>query len=87
MEITLAKREIVVEFADGRLESANKTRVQWFYAQFRVAKARRNKQGKINRLWLLAEPNEIATRITAPATVVKVLATTYTHRESLRKGM
>lgn len=46
----------------------------------------RKKDGAITRGYMKAAPNEIATRITAAPTVVKVLPTTYTHRLSLMAG-
>ena len=64
-------------------------------AQFRILKEagrmarviQRKKDKAITRAYLLASPNEIASRITAQPTVVKVLPTTYTHRSSLMAGL
>jgi len=53
----------------------------------RVARLiQRKKDQAVTRVFLLAEPNEIAPRITAQAEVVKVLPNTWTHRSSLLSG-
>ena len=84
MDITLAKREIVVHFADGRRESANKSRIEWLYAGFRVAKVRRNAKGQIVRVWLLAEPDELAHQQRSYGAVVQDLPTTWSHVACMR---
>lgn len=53
-------------------------------AFWKVIQRKRDKA--ITRGLLRAEPNEIATRITAQAEVVQVLPTTWTHRSSLAAG-
>ena len=47
---------------------------------------RRKRDQAATRAYLLAMPDEIASRITAAPTVVKVLPQTWTHRPSLAQG-
>lgn len=87
LEIKLAKQRVPVYAACGtRLGEYRRDAVQALFDVGRVARAVRRKDAAISRVYLLAMPNEIASRITAQATVVKVLPTTYTHRSSLMAG-
>lgn len=55
---------------------------------FRFARVvKRKRDQAITRAYLLATPNEVGKRITAAPTITKVLPTTWTHTESLAKGL
>lgn len=86
-DLKLAKPVIPIYSASGK-------RVMVGLATFRILREsarmgqviKRKRDGAITRAYLLAEPNEIATRVTAQAEVVKVLPTTWTHRASVAAG-
>ena len=86
--IKLVKPSIPVYHADGRRVMLGIEQVRILKTAGRMARLiQRKKDGAITRAYMKAEPNEIGTRITAQATVVKVLPPTYTHRSSLALGM
>jgi hypothetical protein len=84
----MVKPVIPVYSADGRRSMIGIETLRILKAAGRIARLiQRKRDGAVSRAYLLADPNEIASRITAVPTIVKVLPTTYTHRSSLAKGM
>lgn len=85
--LKLAGPTCICENASGKRRAITLATLRILKTAGRVARMiQRKKDQAVTRVFLLAEPNEIATRITAQAEVVKVLPTTYTHRSSLMKG-
>ena len=86
--LKLAGPTVICENASGKRRSISLATLRILKTAGRVARLiQRRKDKAVTRVFLLAEPNEIATRITAQATVVKVLPNTYTHRSSLMAGL
>lgn len=84
----LVKPSIPVYSADGKRSMIGVTTLRILKESGRIAQLIQRKRDKaVTRAYLKAEPNEIASRITAEPTVVKVLPQTWTHRESLRIGL
>ena len=85
--IKLCKPSVAFYHASGRRVMLGIEQVRILKIAGRIAKlVQRKRDGAVTRGYFKAEPNEVATRITAQATVVKVLPTTYTHRSSLAAG-
>lgn len=85
--LKLAGPTCICENASGKRRAITLATLRILKQSGRVARMiQRKKDQAVTRVFLLAEPNEIATRITAQPTVVKVLPTTYTHRSSLMAG-
>jgi hypothetical protein len=77
-----------VYHADGRRVMLGVRAVRILREAHRFAAViQRKRDGAITRGYLKAMPGEIGTRITAAPTVVKVLPQTWTHAESLKRGM
>lgn len=86
--IKLAKPSIAVYRANGRRVMMGVEQVRILAVAGRMARLiRRKRDNAVTRGYMKAERNEIASRITAAPTVVKVLPTTWTHAESLRAGL
>ena len=85
--LKLAGPTCICENASGKRRAITLATLRILKTSGRVARMIQRKKDKaVTRVFLLAEQNEIATRITAQATVVKVLPNTYTHRDSLMAG-
>ena len=85
--LKLAGPTCICENASGKRRAITPATLRILKISGRVARMIQRKKDKaVTRVFLLAEPNEITTRITAQATVVKVLPNTYTHRTSLMAG-
>lgn len=87
--LRLVKPLIPVFAATGFVGHYGRKQVEYWITEGRVAKITRRgtgTNGAIRRLDLLAIPGEIARR-SSQSTVIKVLPTTYTHRDSLAKGL
>lgn len=86
--LKLAGPTVICENASGKRRAISLATLRVLKTAGAVARLIQRKKDKaVTRVFLLAEPNEIATRITAAPTVVKVLPTTYTHRSSLMAGL
>lgn len=86
--LKLAGPTVICENASGKRRPISLATLRILKTAGAVARLIQRKKDKaITRVFLLAEPNEIATRITAQATIVKVLPNTYTHRSSLMAGL
>lgn len=85
--LKLAGPTCICENASGKRRAITLATLRILKQSGRVARMIQRKKDKaVTRVFLLAEPNEIAPRITAQAEVVKVLPTTWTHRSSLMAG-
>ena len=83
----LAKPSIPAYTASGKRYMIDSRAFRLLREAHRFARViRRKRDQAATRAYLLASPNEIASRITAPPTVVKVLPQTWTHRPSLAQG-
>jgi len=83
LAIKLAKRLVICENASGGKKGIDLHTVRRLIAGGLVASLkRRQKDGAIVKVMLLAEPNEIATRITAQTEVVE-LGKTWVHTRNL----
>ena len=86
--LKLAGPTVICENASGKRRKIDIRTLRILKQSGRVARMIQRKKDKaVTRVFLLAEPNEIATRITAQAEVVKVLPNTWTHRQSLMSGL
>lgn len=85
--LKLAGPTVICENASGKRRAIDLRTLRILKTAGRVARLiQRKKDQAVTRVFLLAEPNEIAPRITAQAEVVKVLPNTWTHRSSLLSG-
>ena len=85
--LKLANKTVIAENASGVRRAIDLKTLRFLKETYRIARMiRRRKDNAITRVFLLAEPNEITTRITAQATVVHDMPNNYTHRSSLRAG-
>ena len=74
----------ICENASGKRRAITLATLRILKTSGRVARMiQRKKDQAVTRVFLLAEPNEIATRITAQAEVVKVGASTWIHTRNL----
>ena len=86
-KLKMARPVVPAYSADGTMRFIDGRTLDALNGDGKVANMVIRKRDKvITRVYLKAEPNEIASRITAHPEVVKVLPTTYTHRSSLMKG-
>lgn len=86
--LKLAGPTVICENASGKRRAISLATLRILKTAGAVARLIQRKKDKaITRVFLLAEPNEIATRITAQSTVVKEFPNTYTHRSSLMAGL
>jgi vacuolar-type H+-ATPase subunit B/Vma2 len=80
----LAGPTVICENASGKRREIDLRTLRILKTAGRVARLiQRRKDKAVTRVFLLAEPNEIATRITAQAEVVKVGASTWIHTRNL----
>jgi hypothetical protein len=85
--LKLAGPTVICENASGARRRIDLKTFRFLKETYRIARMiQRRKDKAVTRVFLLAEPNEIATRITAQAEVVQVFPTTWTHRSSLMAG-
>ena len=86
-ELKLARPNIPAYKVDGSVEWIDLKTLKFRRERASIARMIQRKKDKaVTRIYMKAEANQIATRITAQPTVVKVLPTTYTHRSSLMAG-
>lgn len=86
-KLKMARPVVPAYSADGTMRFIDGRTLEALNSDGKVANMVIRKRDKVvTRVYLKAEPNEIAKRITAQAEVVKVLPTTYTHRSSLMAG-
>lgn len=82
--LKLAGPTCICENASGKRRAITLATLRILKTSGRVARmVQRKKDKAVTRVFLLAEPNEIATRITAQAEVVKVGASTWIHTRNL----
>jgi hypothetical protein len=85
--LKLATPTVICENASGVRRRIDLKTFRFLKQTYRIARMIQRKKDKaVTRVFLLAEPNEVASRITGQAEVVKVLLTTWTHRSSLMAG-
>lgn len=85
-EIKLLKPRIRVYSADGTYVLRDAKVIKMLKEAGRIAKLIKRKDGKVTRIQLLAESNEIAPKSHRTAETVQVLPNTFTHTSSLRAG-
>lgn len=86
-ELKLARKNIPAYKVDGSMEWIDLKALKFRRECATIARMIQRKKDKaVTRIYMKAEPNQIAARITAVPTVVKVLPNTYTHRSSLLAG-
>lgn len=84
MELKLAEKQVICENASGEKRRIDLRTLKLLREAGRVARMIQRKKDKaITRVKLLAEPHEIATRITAQPEVVKVGRSTFWHTRNL----
>ena len=87
-ELKLAKIEVWVYKASGQKYALRRNAIRMLKEIGRIARmVRRKKDKAVVAVYLRAEPNEIGPMNHRTSTVVPVLPMTYTHRESLAKGL
>jgi hypothetical protein len=86
-QLKLVKPRIAAYNADGTRKMIDLKTVRFLRELGSIARmVQRRKDQAVSRISLKAEPNQIATRITAAPTVTRVLPMTYTHTSSLMAG-
>ena len=87
-KLKMARPVVPAYSADGSMRFIDGRTLEALHADGQIAHMVTRKRDKVvTRVYLKARPNEIASRITAQAEVVKVLPTTWTHRLSLMAGL
>lgn len=82
--VKLAGTTVMCENASGVRRRIDLKTFRFLRETYRIARmVQRRKDKAVTMVFLLAEPNEIATRITAQAEVVKVGASTWIHTRNL----
>ena len=79
-DLKLAKKTVICENASGKKREIDLRTLRILKQAGAIARMiQRRKDKAITRVFLLAEPDEIASRITAQAEVVKIGASTWIH--------
>jgi hypothetical protein len=82
--VKLAGKTVICENASGVKRRIDLKTFRFLQETYRIANlVQRRKDKAVTHVHLLAEPNEIAKRITAQAEVVKVGASTWIHTRNL----
>jgi hypothetical protein len=87
VQLTLNRPTVPVYSISGRHRHVNASELADMIADGLIARVVRRQDGRVIRAYRMVDADEVARRVTAAPTVVRVLPTTWAHTSSLARGL